>query len=115
MPQEYNLVVADTSCFILLDKINELNLLKEVFSSITTTPEIAKEFGKPLPEWILIKQVLNSTFMETLQTEVDKGEAEAIVLAVEIHADLLLMDDLKGRKFGRKEWIENSRVARCSY
>lgn len=41
MPQEYNVVIADTSCFILLDKVNELDLLYKLFGQIVTTKEIA--------------------------------------------------------------------------
>ena len=45
MQQEYNVVIADTTCFILLDKIDKLHLLQQVFTSITTTQTIANEFG----------------------------------------------------------------------
>jgi len=36
MPQEYNIVIADTTCFILLDKIGRMELLQQVFTNITT-------------------------------------------------------------------------------
>lgn len=49
MLKTYSIVIADTSCFILLDKINELDLLQKVFKTVTTTKEIAKEFNKSLP------------------------------------------------------------------
>ena len=51
MQQSFNTVIADTSCFILLDKIGELSLLHQIFNQILTTPTIANEFGKALPEW----------------------------------------------------------------
>ena len=50
--KKYSVVIADTSCFILLDKINQLSLLQKVFGGVTTTHTIAAEFGKPLPDWI---------------------------------------------------------------
>ncbi len=53
MQAEYEIVIADTTCFILLDKIGELNLLKSLFGQVTTT--IAQEFGSPLPEWVIVK------------------------------------------------------------
>ena len=55
MLRTYSAVIADASCFILLDKINELSLLQSLFKTITTSSEIAEEFGKPLPEWVEIK------------------------------------------------------------
>jgi predicted nucleic acid-binding protein len=52
MLRTFSAVIADASCFILLDKINELSLLQSLFKTITSSLEIAKEFGKPLPEWV---------------------------------------------------------------
>ncbi len=49
MLKEYNAIIADTTCFILLDKINELGLLQQLFTQVTTTYTIAKEFEKPFP------------------------------------------------------------------
>jgi predicted nucleic acid-binding protein len=50
----YSVVIADASCFILLDKIDSLNLLQKLFKTVATSIEIANEFGKPLPEWVQI-------------------------------------------------------------
>lgn len=102
MQREYNIVIADTSCFILLDKINELALLKKLFGKITTTPEIVNEFGKSLPEWIEVKSSGNKHYQEILEVEVDGGEASAIALAIEIGDALLILDDYKARNLANK-------------
>lgn len=52
MHQGYNVVIEDTSGFILLDKVNELDLLNQVLGNIVTTSIIAAEFGKQLPSWV---------------------------------------------------------------
>jgi len=39
-------IICDTSCLILFDKLNELELLGQCYSTVNTTPEIAEEFGK---------------------------------------------------------------------
>ena len=52
MQKDYEVVIADTSCFILLSKIGELELLHTIFGQVTTTAIIAKEFGIELPAWI---------------------------------------------------------------
>ena len=96
--QEFSVIITDTSCFILLDKIGALSLLNNLFSNVVTTPEIAAEFGKSLPEWVHIKSVQNKEKQALFEENVDKGEASAIALAVETPSSLLIIDDLKGRK-----------------
>ena len=102
MPQEYNIVIADTSCFILLDKINELDILQKVFHVVTTTEDIAAEFCKELPVWVQVKPVMNKEYQLLLQLEVDNGEASAIALSVEVDNALLILDDNKARKLAAK-------------
>ncbi len=102
MPQEYNVVIADTTCFILLSKIDRLHLLQLLFKSITTTNIIAKEFGKQLPDWVLVAEVKDAHYLEILKLEVDEGEASAIALSFEFEKPLLILDDLKARKVAIK-------------
>lgn len=49
-----NTVISDASCLIALSNAGELELLNDVYGEITTTPEIALEFGMRLPHWIEI-------------------------------------------------------------
>ena len=102
MLQEYDVVIADTSCFILLDKIGEIQLLKKIFSSIITTQTIAAEFGKPLPAWVKVIPVKKSSYQTLLELEVDAGEASAFALSVDYKSYLLIIDDLKARKLADK-------------
>jgi predicted nucleic acid-binding protein len=92
------LVIADTSCLIVLQKINRLLILKKLFNSISITNDIYLEFGEELPEWVVIKEVEDKKKKQLLQLELDKGEAGAIVLAMENEGSLLLIDERKGRK-----------------
>lgn len=100
MQTEYEIVIADTSCFILLDKIGELELLKTLFGHVVTTTIIADEFGFTLPEWVQIRQVNDVHFQSLL--DVDPGEASAIALAMESEPSLLVIDDGKGRKVAQR-------------
>jgi len=100
MQKKYEIVIADTSCFILLEKIGELGLLKLLFSEIITTDTIASEFGSTLPAWVQIRTPKNITFQNSL--DIDAGEASAITLALESESSLLILDDNKGRKLARR-------------
>lgn len=95
------IVITDTSCLILLDKINALSILPQLFASILTTPEIAKEYGSELPSWIIVKNADQYSKEKFLQF-VDPGEASAIALAFETQCDYIIIDDMAGRKLAAK-------------
>jgi predicted nucleic acid-binding protein len=86
----------------LLDKIGELEILNKLFGSIITTTVVASEFGQPLPSWIEIRQPSDNNYQSIIEVSVDKGEASAIALAIELDDCLLIIDDLKGRKFANE-------------
>lgn len=95
-------IISDTSCLVILEKIKELELLHRLFGTIFTTSEIKDEFGLPLPEWVQIKEVRNKNYQSIIEATLDKGEASAIALALELEDCLLIIDDLKGRKFANQ-------------
>ena len=91
-------VISDTSTLILFHKINHLDLLEKVYGKLITTPEIAKEFGEELPNWVKVQSVTDKKYQNFLKTQLGLGEASAIALANELDDTLLLLDDLKARK-----------------
>ena len=95
-------IISDTSCLILLEKIGELSILNKLFGNITTTSEVAEEFGQQLPPWFEIKEPKDKNYQAIIEASVDKGEASAIALAIELDDCLLIIDDLKGRKFAQQ-------------
>lgn len=95
-------IISDTSCLILLDKIGELEILNKLFGKIITTSEVANEFGQPLPTWIEIQQPTDNNYQSIIEASVDSGEASAIALAFELDNCLLIIDDLKARKFANQ-------------
>ena len=76
-------IISDTSCLVLLDKIGEINLLNSVFGQITVTQDIANEFGQELPDWFIIDEPANKTYQKILEASLDKGEASAIAYAID--------------------------------
>ncbi len=96
------IIISDTSCLILLDKIGKLNLLHQVFGQVIITQEVATEYNTELPDWFVIKRPTNTTYQKILEASLDKGEASAIAYAIDQHDCLLIIDDYKGRKFAEQ-------------
>lgn len=95
-------VIVDTSVFVLLDKIDELDVLRLLYGEVYTTIEVVEEFGDALPNWVTSKTVKNRTYQTLLETQIDRGEASVIALAVESTDALLILDDLKARKLVKR-------------
>jgi predicted nucleic acid-binding protein len=94
--------IPDTSCFILLSKIGELDLLQKLYSSVITTDTVAAEFGLPLPEWIQIQTREAFQRLEILELQIDPGEASVVSLAMDIEHSVLVLDDYKARKIATR-------------
>lgn len=101
-PMRDIIVIADTSCLIILSEIDELNLLRRLYGKILVTDEIAAEFKEPLPDWIILTKVNNKQKQYVLELQVDKGESSAIALAMELKDSLLILDDYKARKIAEQ-------------
>lgn len=62
-------VIADASVLIILDKIDRFEILKGIYKEIYTTPEIANEYNKTLPGWIIIESVEDKRYQTFIQTQ----------------------------------------------
>ena len=54
-------IISDTSCFIILTNIGELDLLQKVYGQIVTTLEVATEYGEPWP-WFVAHETIACIF-----------------------------------------------------
>ncbi len=97
----HKIIISDTSCFIILSKIGELDILNQLYDQIITTLDIAEEFGETLPNWITIEKVSDKYSQRILEMQIDKGEASAIALALEVPNCTLILDDFKARKIAQ--------------
>lgn len=101
-------VVSNTTPILALIKVDKLFLLKDLFGNIYIPKAVYNEIeeGKTKPyyhdlkleSWIKILDIENRQPLNFL-FDLDKGEAEAITLAKEIKADLLLLDEKEGRRY----------------
>jgi len=95
-------IISDTSCFIILSKIDEMSLLQKVYGHVVTTLEISEEFGEPLPLWVEVTSVKDKIRQQLLEMQIDKGESSAIALALETPNSTIILDDYKARKVAKQ-------------
>ncbi|KYC41168.1 nucleic acid-binding protein [Scytonema hofmannii PCC 7110] len=111
------IVVSNTSPLIGLATIGQLNLLQQLYSNIIIPQAVYDEITALDTQdacsiavqtftWIQTTAVTNSAIIATFPKKLDLGETEAIALAMEIGADLLLIDDESGRKVARSLGIK---------
>lgn len=95
----HKVIVADTSCLIILHNIGLFNILHDLFGEIIITPQVREEFNENLPDWIKVIEAKDKSLMLSLSISLDKGEASSITLCMEQKDDtLLIIDERKGRK-----------------
>jgi predicted nucleic acid-binding protein len=102
------IVVADTSPVSYLAKLELTEPLprlygvvlipEEVHLELTKagTPELTRHWASNLPDWVEIRQVQDAVRNELAM--LDAGERAAIQLALEVTAELLLIDEIKARQ-----------------
>src|SRR5680860_487451 len=95
-------IISDTSCFIVLVKIDVLYLLSEMYGIVFTTNVVVEEFGETLPDWVEILNSSDISQQKILELQIDKGEASCIALALEISDCTIILDDDRARKMAKK-------------
>jgi len=101
-------VVSNTSPITNLAAIGRLYLLGDLFKSITIAQGVWDELnanGNPWPgsrevsaaPWIVQRTPTNAPLVAALRGYLDRGEAETIALAVELKAELVILDERDGR------------------
>lgn len=102
------IVISDSSVLINLAWIQRLELLPKLYGEVIVPTAVWQEVvlegaGKPGAKelktavWLQVKEPKNKPLVHALRQDLDAGEAEAITLAIEQNADLLLMDERIGR------------------
>ncbi|MFZ2279497.1 MAG: DUF3368 domain-containing protein [Prosthecobacter sp.] len=102
------IVIADTSVLLNLALVGQVQLLRALFGSVIIPLAVQTEFerlsasggrfaGLILPNWVLVKSFQQLSTTDEALERLDPGEFAAISLAIELHADALLMDESEGR------------------
>jgi predicted nucleic acid-binding protein len=113
------LVVADASPLVGLVKIGHAHVLPLLYGRVVIPPRVAEELNNPkrpgevrafmasAPPWLSVRAPSRLEAIDDL----DAGELEAISLAREIGADLLLIDEARGRQAAIALHIPTARTA----
>jgi hypothetical protein len=107
------LVISNSSPIIHLAKIGKLDLLKKLYGKIVVPEKVYQECTYSVhyrqeteviagADWIERMKIQDSRLFSLLYSDIDAGEAEALVLGLEQKADLLLIDDQEARIKARK-------------
>ncbi len=107
------IVVADASPLIALARIGRLELLHTVFGKLLLPEAVWREvvaagLDKPgagtvsQSDWIERRSVADTGLVSLLRRDLGAGESEAIVLAREAGADLVLIDERLGRAAAKR-------------
>lgn len=102
------IIVADSSPLIALSRIGRLGLLQQMFGQLIVPDAVWREVTACYPDrpgvaemlqmaWIEHRSVADKSLVNLLRQDLGAGESEAIVLAREMKADVLLIDERLGR------------------
>lgn len=115
------IIVSNTSPILSLAQVHQLTLLEQIYGTIVVPQAVYNEATVGGPgrhwatqvqnaAWIQTQQVQNETDVSSLLRSLDRGEAEAIVLAAELGADLLLIDERLGRREALRRGLNHTGV-----
>jgi predicted nucleic acid-binding protein len=112
-------VASDSSPLVILTKLGCFDLLNRLFARVYISAEVHHEVvvsGAGLPgaaevsnaKWIELKQLQNPSALLSAQQRhtLGSGEMSTILLAKEVRANLVLLDDYKARKLAKTEGLE---------
>jgi len=103
------MVVSDTTTLIILSDLERFELLSNLFSHIIIPQAVHHELNAKtqttLPPFITIQKCTQEKSIQALTQLLDRGESEAITLAVELGTGLII-DEKKGRKIAMNKGVK---------
>jgi hypothetical protein len=97
-------VVSNSSPLIIFERISRFDLLEALFGEVTIPPAVRDEvFGSiEPPSWIRVVPPIQPLMVSMQIVSLGVGEREAISLAIETKAELLLLDDQAARRMAAR-------------
>ena len=109
------LVVSDTSPLTALLRIGRADLLQRLFSEVFIPPAVETELRRShaiLPDWLRVRAPREIPDV-IASARLDRGETEALALALDLHADVILMDERLGRRVARSLGLKATGLLGC--
>lgn len=113
------IAVSNAGPCIALARIGSLGVLPQLFQQVYLPQAVYHEIVSAgversgaqeivLAPWIHRQDVQNTTAVHLLRERLDRGESEAIVLALELQADVLLIDEARGRRIAEARGLKKT-------
>jgi predicted nucleic acid-binding protein len=108
------IVIADTGPFNYLILIQEIYILPALYGRILLpisvsielkhphAPEVVRSWMKQPPAWLDVRTPTRQPDTELSGAHLDAGERDAILLAEELGADQLIIDEIRGRRIAQR-------------
>ena len=110
------IVVSNTSPLTNLAAIGQFDLLHQLYSDVHIAESVWEELnagGQSWPgrdqvaaaDWVRRRTVRDRALVTALQRDLDRGESESIALALELNANLILLDEREGRRAAQRQGL----------
>ncbi|MCB9295232.1 MAG: DUF3368 domain-containing protein [Lewinellaceae bacterium] len=111
------IIISDTSPITSLLAVNHIQLLKDLYGLVTIPEGVRRELlrvesRRPEIEnllsegWLQVKPITDQELFKKIFVDLDRGESEAITLGLELRADLILIDETKGRRMAKSYGLQ---------
>jgi len=112
------IIVSNTTPIISLASIGKLDILQALFGKIIIAEAVYQEIKAKESygyhdidqEYIQVKAIQGKIYTDLLLNQLDLGEAETIILAKEINADFVIIDENLGYKMAKNSGLNATRT-----
>lgn len=105
-------VVVNTTPLIALSHVGQINLLKKLYGEIIIPTAVYEELsvkpdsaGKKAVDssldWIRVEKIKNQMAKDMYKTQLHDGEVEVMIIAMEMEADVVIIDDANAKKYAK--------------
>jgi uncharacterized protein len=116
-------VVSNTSPILNLAIIDELELMHEQFGEVHVPREVVSELKLDTDlggvgavndaisaGWLVVAELKDDAMVKVLRRELDAGESAALALALEMKAEMIILDEKEAREHARSIGLETTGV-----